>query len=41
MAMAVVKHADGTTEVQQWNQAVIIHGRRDHRYPDREEYDEE
>jgi hypothetical protein len=34
MAMALVKHKDKSTEVLQWNQAVRVHGRRHHEYPE-------
>jgi hypothetical protein len=34
MAMALVTHDDGTTDVEQWDQAVMVAGRRNHEYPD-------
>jgi hypothetical protein len=36
MAMAIVKHADGSTDVDQWNQSVLVKGRRHHEYPEDE-----
>jgi hypothetical protein len=34
MAMALVTHADGTTDVDQWNQAVMVAERRPHEHPE-------
>lgn len=34
MAMALVKHQDGTEDVEQWSQAVLIQGHGGHSHPD-------
>jgi hypothetical protein len=36
MAMALVTHEDGTKDVEQWNQAVMIKERRHHEHPEDE-----
>jgi hypothetical protein len=40
MAMALVTHADGTKDVEQWDQAVMIAERRHHEHPEDEGHPE-